>query len=478
MKINKLISLLILISFIPITSLFSADKPDYETINNNLTSEIEDYATYLNTGVHPPTTPLAFKKGEPYISAGTSAGAEKNLIRVAAYDVGSTGVKFKVADVDVTTNNIVNDIFSTTKNTEKLGFDIDESNYMDRIAIMAGLKSIVEEFFPYLTDVKHVAIATAGFRKAGEKGVKLAKMITEMVGIDFEIINQNDEGLLAYYGVIAKVKDFDSSKDIVWDIGGGSSQIVLSENVNGKDELKFYGVEVGGNRFNEFIRQVVKAYSAEDLKNKKSVNPLTKEEAADAISFSKYLLTTDHDIKELHINPFTSNDLNTIKNKISQGGKVYAIGAVHNFVAKLYADKVVRDSFRNYYTKDDIKKALDAVVGKDDTEIRYVFKDQKGDIVFVNSDITSLILVYSMMDVLGLDRVYPINASNTDGLIIKTALEQKAKAEAEREKVAAETARQKAAEAERQRIASEAARQKAAAEAEKIARLRARARNQ
>lgn len=367
--------------------------------------------------------------GLSYSVHAENLSSDNRLIRMAVYDVGSTSVKFKLAEMDLFTGRIVKDVYSTKKNTENLGFDINESNYMDRIAIMADLQSIVKEHFPLDLNVRHLAVGTAGFRKAGASGIALAQMITQTTGIDFNIINQNDEGLLAYYGVIAKVNDFDQAKDIVWDIGGGSSQLVLSEDVDGNAELEFYGIELGANKFNKLLRKLSKFHTTkEEAKHNNSLNPMTNEEVADAMGLAELLLTEKMEVEDSDLKPFAADEIKTIKNKIDSGGRVYAIGSVHNFVAKFYADKIVGNSSHPYYTKLDIKRAIDQAIGKSDEEIFTQFYYQgEGKLEFVKLDITTLILVHSMMDVFGIDKVYTVNASNTDGLLIKTILEEKEK---------------------------------------------------
>lgn len=411
------------------SSLLSLDVRDYKSVDADLSNKILLYSNILKNGDDELKTKLEFKKGEPFLLEGMSKEEEAGLERVAAYDVGSTGVKFKLADVDRKTRRIVNEIYAKNWDTEKsLGFDINEDNYADRVAIMAGFKALVEEYFPSYSDVTYVAVATSGFRKAEEKGKVLERMIREMTGVDFKIIDQKEEGLLAYYGVRSKVKDFDPLKDVVWDIGGGSSQFVLSKKVNGKHELLFYGVGIGRNRFDELVRRMVKKYGEDEIKSKKSPNPMTREEVNEAINLAEFFLKIGS--QEIGIKSFTDDEIKEIREKVLEGGKVYATGAVRKFgkfrktVTKLKGEKNEESSSKTYYTKDDIKRAIDEAVGKTDDEIFEDLKGKKGQVASVKSDVTSLILVYSIMDVLGIKGVYPVEAGSTDGLIIKTVLDE------------------------------------------------------
>lgn len=348
-------------------------------------------------------------KGEVYIPPGASEQVQEKLKRVAAYDVGSTGVKFKVADVDPAALKIVNAIYSTTVPTK---FEINEEDFLDRIAIMAGLKTLVDEYFPHYSEVEHHAVATAGFRAAGERGLRLAKEIADFTGIDFKVIDQDYEGLLAYYGVLAQEPAFDAAKDIVWDIGGGSSQLVANEAVGDKERLKFMGIGVGGAKFNKFVLDMKQSGD--------SPNPMSFEQMGDIIhnNVSNFLKLEGSPFSPV----FSENDINFIKSKISNGGKVYGIGAIHNFVAQLYVNNNL--GAKKYYTKDDILNILEMMADHDDDYIfSNVKKDKKADPKFTKFDTTSLILVYSMMDLFGIERVYPVNVSNADGIIIKSVID-------------------------------------------------------
>lgn len=352
-------------------------------------------------------------EGQVYIPTGADPEYQKKLIRVAAYDVGSTGVKFKLVDIDPSNHQIIHEIYSKTIKTK---FKIEENDFIDRIATIAGLKTLVEQYFPHYTQIKHNAIATAGFRAAGELGLRLAQEIAEITGIDFRVIDQDEEGLLAFYGITTKNPAFNPAIDVVWDVGGGSSQLVSSENTEGKDILRFFGISVGSSKFNKII--INSLYGEDETNINRSVNPISLEKIEEFINLAKIWLTLpDGPFKPV---VFTQDDINFIKSKIANGGKVYGAGA-HYPVPQAYVANNI--AYKEYYTKEEIFQLLKLIANKDDTYIyNHIKKDNKSDFEWIKSDVTVLMLIYAMMDVFGMDKIYPIDITNTDGIAIQTAI--------------------------------------------------------
>lgn len=227
----------------------------------------------------------------------------------------------------------------------------------------------------------------------------------------------NDMGILAYYSVLAKEPGFNDTKDIVWDVGAISSQVITNRGGRGRGDLLFYGVELGGAKFNQLVLELVKA--DDSLVSSGSPNPMTPIQVYSAIDMAKTFLIAPNNF---FTKPFAKEEILTIQGKIADGGKVYGIGTIHNFVAKLYADQTTNSS-KDYYTKEEIRAAIDEAIDRSDQYIYDNIKNKLGNVDFVKTDITALILVYSIMDVLGVDVVYPIDVSNTD-LIVKSAIDK------------------------------------------------------
>lgn len=357
-------------------------------------------------------------KGQFFYPLRVSKEDQKKLKRVAAYDIGSTAIKFRLADVDPFTRKMVNVIYATTVH---LPFKIGErcsDDFIERLVVVASLKALVEEYFPHYNKIEHYAVATAGFRDAGERGHRLAQDIVEMTGIDFKVIDQEYEGLLAYYSVVVKEPAFNDAKDIVWDIGGGSSQLIAIEQDFDKEELRVLGIAIGATKFNDYV---LKNYEPEAeftvARNPESSNPMSFDRMLEIIDDTKYLLSHAGPSS-----PISHEDIEFIKSKVESGGNIYGIGPIHNFAAKHYVDKNI--AVKKYYTKEDIMTVLELMADHDDTYIyNELKKDKKADPVFTKMDTTPLILVYAMMDLFKIDKVYPINVTNAEGIIIKSVID-------------------------------------------------------
>lgn len=114
---------------------------------------------------------------------------------------------------------------------------------------------------------------------------------------------------------------------------------------------------------------------------------------------------------------FHQAEIEFIKSKVANGGKVYGVGAVHNFVVKVFVDN--NFGKKSYYTKAEVAKILEMIVERDDDYIfNNIKKDKNNDPSFTKVDITSLILIYAMMDLFGIDKVYPVDVSDTNSIAI------------------------------------------------------------
>jgi hypothetical protein len=69
------------------------------------------------------------------------------------------------------------------------------------------------------------------------------------------------------------------------------------------------------------------------------------------------------------------------------------------------------------YTKDDLLQAIHLLTNKTDQEILGFMKMPNEQ--FVKNQLTNLILVYAMMDMMGIEKVQTMQASNVEGLLLK-----------------------------------------------------------
>jgi hypothetical protein len=134
---NKHIKLLNKFGFFPMILLVFISVCSFAQINIDYIPELREKITLDVENLiqkDPKLKALSIPlEGQVYIPPGANPEVQRKLKRVAAYDVGSTGVKFKLADVDPFTQKIVNEIYSKTIDTK---FKIEEKDFLNRIAII------------------------------------------------------------------------------------------------------------------------------------------------------------------------------------------------------------------------------------------------------------------------------------------------------------------------------------------------------
>lgn len=146
--------------------------------------------------------------------------ATENL---AAIDLGSNSCRIKITDVN-------GDLLFRKAVTTKLGEGLHDSGKFSDAAWERGLQclsnyaGIMQKF-----NVKHYrAIATASCRQAAN-GEEFVKAVGELTGINLEIITPEEEAILNLRG--ARLNASPASEYlVVYDLGGGSTEITLAKN--------------------------------------------------------------------------------------------------------------------------------------------------------------------------------------------------------------------------------------------------------
>lgn len=146
-------------------------------------------------------------------------------MRIAAIDVGTNSIRLIVADVDPDGGyRVVDD----EKEITRLGQGLDATGRLGREAmeksalVIARMRGIADGY-----GVERVrAIGTAAVREAANRNEFLA-LVKERAGVDVEPISAEDEARLAFISV-AHAFDIHAAPIAVVDIGGGSTEVVLS----------------------------------------------------------------------------------------------------------------------------------------------------------------------------------------------------------------------------------------------------------
>lgn len=142
---------------------------------------------------------------------------------LAAIDLGTNSCRLMITDQKGCI------VFRKTETT-KLGEGLHSDGKFTDAAIERGLKCLAEyaDIMKEYGVVKYKAVATASCRMA-KNGEEFVKAVEELCGVRLDIIDAKEEALLNVKGARLNA---DSGKEyvVVYDLGGGSTEITLATN--------------------------------------------------------------------------------------------------------------------------------------------------------------------------------------------------------------------------------------------------------
>ena len=172
------------------------------------------------------------------------------MTNIASIDIGSNTARLLILE---STSDQKFNLLVSKRNITRLGEGIDAQGKLTEHRMQTTLK-VLSRFRQICLengDPPLFAVATSAVREAsnGQEFVRLAKKET---GIDIKIITWEEEARLTLEGVYWKIPH-ENRRVITFDIGGGSTEFILSEGENIKD---FCSTSLGVVRLTEkFITQ-------------------------------------------------------------------------------------------------------------------------------------------------------------------------------------------------------------------------------
>lgn len=338
--------------------------------------------------------------------------SQPSLVPCAAYDIGSGATKFMGALVNVETLSIEH-IFSQGSFNVAYREDLHLSTnntFSDLIQEM-GLQALTQAHlqieqdyhnstFQGYGDIQHFAVATAAFR-AADNGQVVADYFSAEFNMPVNIISQEEEGKLAYYSAVSQSDHNETTAlPIVWDIGGGSMQLTFKDS---SDHFHIMGGEIASQTFQAQVSEQILKF--EDSST--SPNPMSEANVTAAIQLAKELLTFDPTATTI------------IKQQINEGTPVFAVGSVHNFGITPLCQLAGIESDKDHYTQNDLMLAIKLLTDKTDAQIMQL--NHLPNLALAKTQQTNLILVYAMMDLMGIDSVRTVKSSNVEGLLLMNA---------------------------------------------------------
>ena len=315
----------------------------------------------------------------------TFISAQSSSAIRAAIDIGAGGPKLRVAEIDLATDKIINIL--CTKQYPVIFQQCLSRSGDKRLSseVMAAGVNAVKEAIAVAKSLEAEGVVLIGasiFRNA-VNGEELVRLIYEETGLEVHLLDQELEGRLAFAAAHAKI-GVDSQNLVIWDIGGGSTQLIGTH----PDGLYFVdGSDEGSGPFRDFI---IEQIQGRNLKEHKSPNPLSQEEAQLAESHAFSLAAKVNRVfRDKLCDPIT---------EIAGVGSVFSRG-----IAPLVEGK-------NPFNVEDLEEAVRGLVGKTDADLG------GGD--FACIEVSNPILALGFMKGLGIQQMRIVDVNNADGAMV------------------------------------------------------------
>lgn len=306
-------------------------------------------------------------------SQSPSTGCEEKR---AAWDLGSGSIKVKAALVNTCELRILKVLLDESQKTN-FKEDLDRSKTKEfRSTTQQQARQFITKMKSRLDQMdveKNVGVATAAFREA-KNGQQFLDSIKAEFGIEISLITQQQEGVWGYNAAQTKMQR-PGINILVWDIGGGSQQLVTSAATGQLIVTESPWASVS-----------FKNWLLKDLKRKgSSPNPLTRAELERAVTQAE------------KVGQQLRQDLPEIQNV-----EVYGIGGVHSSSLANRMKKTV-------YTTDDLLSVIEQSVGLTDSALKSPY---------AATEVSNLALVLGLMKGLGFQKVNTLKVTLTDGLLV------------------------------------------------------------
>lgn len=297
--------------------------------------------------------------------------------RRAALDIGSGSTKVLAVKMNTCERKILE-----TEQSLSIPLKFKESINLNNGRLSEdNLKEAIEKISPILKSLRHKnfeirAVATEAFRQANN-GVVFITRLSSKIGIDIELIDQQREAELGFWGAVGSLNK-DPRSLVVWDIGGGSMQMSSIR----LRKLFYY---LGKTASVSFKDEVLK------LKGKKrgSPNPLGPHTALAAVDLARDIAKAEVDIE--------------IKEE-SQEKEVIGIGGVHFFSVRKGLGLPAGVPYSQYQ----LQLALNQKSSWDDFKLGGNYSE---------TDVTNLALILGFMRELKINSVMPAQVNLATGLL-------------------------------------------------------------
>ena len=303
----------------------------------------------------------------------------------SALDIGSGATKYKVFKINHCEKKIVSTLFEKQYPIlfkENLNKDQNvEKNFSPEIFLEfeTALKEVIEFNKTYKV-VRFRGAATEAFRQS-KNGAQFLAKLAEKENLQLTVISQDEEAQLGFKAAFLDSKSTDKKNKLMWDIGGGSMQIVLFD----QNIFHSYLGKMASVSFKDLVINEVKKLDSTKIN---SPNPLSKTEVDAALVLAR------SNVKS--IPP-------AIKEKISPDTEVVGVGGVFQF--SLLGQLKKEDGF----SLKDLKSLLVKRTNLNDED----FKSK-----YASTELTNIILVSGFMEELKIPQLKVRKVNLTEALVM------------------------------------------------------------
>jgi|GEM_PF-3966674 len=354
--------------------------------------------------------------------------SDQNLVKRAVLDIGSGSTKIQIAEVNAAQSKIVSyetfgkgevtsiavdykdkanqEIPNQVNNPSGKKYAIKESFYQK--AGLAAVQALVSLAVAHGVNPAHIrGIATEAIREASNSAdiINYYKLQT---GIQIQAITQEEEAQIGAIAGFSAAKNQAGVK-FVWDIGGGSAQIIGPATNSAKSGN---GIVVKSKIASKEAAKVLIEQLRKDA-NLKSPNPIASStlESQSQVKLAISLI-------ESRVKSELSSDLQKAVKDAGNALIVVGIGGVHNksipgSIASVKGGmKMVHEA--NKVTLEQIEKRAEELASLSDDDLVKADPKEK----FADKKVSNLILVAAYMRAYGISHYYSVDVSIADGALV------------------------------------------------------------
>ena len=256
---------------------------------------------------------------------------------VAAIDLGSNSFKLMIAKI-VSNNGILHiEELDTIKESIKIASGLDDKGFLSEKYIKKTYEALIR-FGDRLRRFDKKSVTAVGtYTLRSIKNKNFIENAQKLLGFDIEIISGHEEAEFIYQGVMHVSPEL-SGKQLIIDIGGGSTEIIIGDRKKIKDSLSlslgcvtsavsfFDGTKITKKAFNNAVvhaKKVLEKNLTKDFKNWTNVigTSGTCRAIADIILINNLDTTTNSPIDEIG-GFITLKGLKEIKTELLEAGDV------------------------------------------------------------------------------------------------------------------------------------------------------------